>query len=117
MQVPIGCSKAPKPLSERVAAAAWLLLRGYHHPESAAAAPPQPAEWGPHGSQASAPTQQLPTWWVRSPSADTCPQTMGDTAALPLRLWQRGGGGDFLQKEYVKLLQILDATAIKPPRS
>lgn len=80
------------------------------HPESAAAALPAASKVGPvRRRHASAPIHHLPGWWVHSLSADRqLPLTMGETAALPQRLWQQEK--NFLQKEYVKLLQILDAT-------
>lgn len=105
----------------------WLPLQGLlkcgrcllhcHHPKSVAAALPKASKVGSvHRRHASAPIHHLPGWWVCSLSSDRqLPLTMGETAALPPRLWQQEK--KILQKEYVKLLQILDATAIMPPHS
>ena len=88
-----------------------------HHPESVAAALPEASRVGPvHRRHASAPIHHLPGWWVHSLGTDRqLPLTMGKTAALPQRRWQQEK--NFPQKEYVKLLQISDATAIMPPHS
>lgn len=122
MQVPIQCSKDPKhPFSAHVSIQGLLKCRRClprcHHPESMAAALPEASEVGSaHRRHASAPIHHLPGWWVRSLGPDRqLPLTMGKTAALPLCLWQQEK--KILQKEYVKLLQILDASAIMPPHS
>lgn len=88
-----------------------------HQPKSVAAALPKASKVGPvHRRHASAPIHHLPGWWVHSLRTDRqLPLTMGKPAALPQRLWQPEK--KILQKEYVKLLQILDATAIMPPYS
>lgn len=121
MQVPSQCSKDHHPLKAQ-GCRQGLLKRRHSLPvtllrASVAAALPTASKVGPvHRRHASALSHHLPGLWVLSLGTDRqLSLTMGKTAALPQRLWQQGK--KILPKEYVKLLQILDVTAIMPSHS
>lgn len=120
MQVPIQCSKDPKHPSVHMSLykGSWNAdgLPRCHHPESMAAALPKPAKkWVLRTED----MPQLPSTiclvggCAASAQTGSCPDNgeNSGTSSVPLATRK------ILQKEYVKLLQILDATAIMPPHS